>query len=156
VGSDQHAGADQEQGADHGLPERLEFDRHPRQAALGGARERDVLRDEALRHRARHRPLHAHRREHGPQHLSGLHLHAQPVKRDEMRQRHHVGRYDRLREDLVGDGDVGKGHDRHPDQIEDGDDDAQALGAEPVQPAEAELAALVRGEAARARQEAPP
>src|SRR5437899_1935812 len=45
VRGNQDAGADQEQGADHGLPERLELDRHPRQAALRGARERNVLGD---------------------------------------------------------------------------------------------------------------
>ena len=43
-------------------------------------------------------------------------------------------------------GDAEKHHERHPDQIEHGDDDAEALGAEPGQPAEQELGPLLRGD----------
>ena len=60
------------------------------------------------------------------------------------------------RQDLVGNSDVGKGDDRHPDQIEDGDQHAEAFGAEPVQPAQREFAPLIRRQPAGARQETPP
>ena len=73
-----------------------------------------------------------------------------------MHQRDHEGGDDRQRQDLVGNGDVGKGDDRHPDQIEDGDQHAEAFGAEPVQPAQREFAPLVGRQPARAGQEAPP
>ena len=54
-------------------------------------------------------------------------------------------RDDRQRQDLVGDGDVGEGDDRHPDQVEDRDDHAEAFGAEPVQPAQTRIRASGRG-----------
>src|SRR5262249_40911810 len=43
-----------------------------------------------------------------------------------------------------------------PQQIENGDQDANRFGAKPVEPADCELALLIAGEAACARQEAPP
>jgi len=49
-----------------------------------------------------------------------------------------------------------KADDRHPDQIEDRDQHTEAFGAEPVQPAQREFAALIRAEPARAGKEAPP
>src|SRR5581483_7433025 len=43
-----------------------------------------------------------------------------------------------------------------PDQVQNGDDDANALGAEPIEPAEQEFALLLAREPARAGQEAAP
>ena len=82
----QHAGAKEQQHADDGFPERLEFDRHPRQAALGGAGKGQMILDQAIGHRARHRPLHRHRRDHGAKHLAGFDMHAQAIERHEMHQ----------------------------------------------------------------------
>jgi hypothetical protein len=73
----------------------------------------------------------------------GLDFHPQAVERDKMHQRDDEGGDDRQRQDLVGNGDVGKCHDRHPDQIEDRNHHAEALCAQPVQPAEREFAALI-------------
>ena len=73
-----------------------------------------------------------------------------------MHQRDHERGDDRQRQDLVGNGDVGEGDDRHPDQVEDRDQHAEAFGAEPVQPAQREFAALIRRQPARAGQEPPP
>ena len=59
-------------------------------------------------------------------------------------------------EDAVGHRDVEERDHRHPDDIEHGDHDADAFGAEPVEPAEREFALLLAGEAARAGQKAAP
>src|SRR6202034_91071 len=45
---------------------------------------------------------------------------------------------------------------RSPDLMEDRDHHAEAFGAEPVQPAQREFAALIRRQPARARKQAPP
>src|SRR5262245_32419725 len=63
---------------------------------------------------------------------------------------------DRRRQNAVGYGDIEERDNRHPDDVEDGNDHADALGAEPVQPTEREFALLIAGEPARAGQEAPP
>ena len=73
-----------------------------------------------------------------------------------MRDRDHESRKDRQRQDLVGNRDADERDDRHPDQVEHGDHDADALGAEPVEPAEREFALLLAREPARAGQEAAP
>ncbi len=73
-----------------------------------------------------------------------------------MHQRDDEGGDDRKRQDLVGNRDVGEGDDRHPDQVEDRDHDAEAFGPEPVQPTQREFAALIRCQPAGAGQEPPP
>src|SRR6266404_5859413 len=73
-----------------------------------------------------------------------------------MHQRDHESSDDRQCQDLVRNGDVGEGHDRHPDQIEDRDQNTETFGPEPVQPAERKFAPLIGREPARAGQETPP
>ena len=114
-------------------------------AALGGAHEGQVILDQAVADRARDRPLHRHRGEHGAERLLLGIGDAQAIERDEMQQRHREGGEDRDGQDLVGDGDADEGDDRHPDQIEDRDHDAERFRAEPVQPAEREFALLLAG-----------
>src|ERR1700742_4563379 len=73
-----------------------------------------------------------------------------------MNQRYGKGHDDRQRQDPLAAADVAKATDRHPDQIEDRNEHAEALGAEPVEPAQRELALLVARQPARAGEEAPP
>ena len=68
---------------------------------------------------------------------------AQPVERDEVRERDDEGRQDRDGENLVGDRDAGEGDDRHPDQVEDRHRDADQFRAQPVEPAERKFALLL-------------
>src|SRR5690606_12935252 len=74
----------------------------------------------------------------------------------EVRQRDHEGGDNRDGQDLVRDSDTNEGDNRNPEQVENGDGHAEALGAEPIEPAKGELALLVRGEQAGTRQEAAP
>src|SRR5476649_2127013 len=60
------------------------------------------------------------------------------------------------RQDAIRHRDVEEGDDWHPDDIEDGDDDAEAFGAEPIKPAERKFTLLIAGEAAHAGQETAP
>ena len=86
--------------------------------------------------RARHRPLHRHRRAHRADHLAGRGPHPQAVKRDEMRHRNRKRRDDRNGENAIRHRDIGERDERHPDDIEQRHDDADAFGAEPIEPAE--------------------
>ncbi len=63
---------------------------------------------------------------------------------------------DRRRQDPVGDRNVEEGDHRHPQDIQDGNRDADTFCAQPVEPAEGELALLLARQPARARQEMSP
>src|SRR5260221_13656484 len=73
-----------------------------------------------------------------------------------MRDRHHEGGEDRNGQNLVGDGDADDGDERHPNEVQQRDEHADALGAEPRQPAEREFALLLAAEQAAPRQEPAP
>src|SRR6185437_10273844 len=73
-----------------------------------------------------------------------------------MRQRDGEGGDDRNGENAVGHRDVEESDDRHPDDIQDSDHDADTFGAEPIEPTEREFALLIAGQPARAGQEAAP
>ena len=60
------------------------------------------------------------------------------------------------REDAIGHRDIGEGDDRDPDDVQKRDDHADAVGAEPVEPADAVFALLLTGQAIDPRQQPPP
>ena len=70
-------------------------------AALGGAQERHALLEHARGDGARDRPLQRHGGEHRADHLAGRRPHAQPIERDEMRDRDHEGGDDRQGQDAI-------------------------------------------------------
>ena len=73
-----------------------------------------------------------------------------------MDHRHHEGGDDRQREDAIGHRDIGERDDRDPDDVQKRNDDADAVGAEPVEPADAVFALLLAREAINPRQQPPP
>src|SRR5215475_8643137 len=83
-------------------------------------------------------------------------MHSQPVKRRKMHDRDDETHNDRHSQDSVRNCNIQKCHHGYPDDIEDGDGNADAFGAEPVQPAESKFALLLAAEPASARQEPAP
>ena len=73
-----------------------------------------------------------------------------------MQEHHREGSEHRNGEHGLRHGDAEQHDERHPDQIEHGDDDAEALGAKPGEPAEQELGTLLRGDMASSRDEGAP
>jgi hypothetical protein len=146
IGCMQEDGAGHQQATDHRLPERREIGAAASGAALGCAYERQAVLDQAETDRAGDGPLQAHGGEHRAQHLAARYPNPQPVEPEEMRDRHDEGGEDRNGQDLVGNGDADDGNERHPDQVEQRDQHADAFGAEPGQPAEREFALLLAGE----------
>ena len=73
-----------------------------------------------------------------------------------MRDRYDEAHDDRRGQDAVGNGNIEECDDRYPDDIEDGNCNADAFRAQPVEPAEREFALLLAREPAPARQESAP
>ena len=127
-----------------------------RGAAFGRAQERQALLQHTRSDRMRDRPLHGHGRAHGAEHWTERHPHAQPIERREMGDRDREGGQDRQGENTVGHRDIGERDHRHPDDVEQRNDDADAVGAEPVEPAEAIFALLLARQALGPGQKVPP
>jgi hypothetical protein len=73
-----------------------------------------------------------------------------------MRDRYDEAHKDWCGEDAIGHRNIEECNHRHPNDIEDGDSNADAFGTEPIEPAESEFALLLAREPAAARQESPP
>src|SRR5947209_18241168 len=59
-----------------------------------------------------------------------------------MRKRHHEGGKDWNRENLVGNSDTREGDDGYPDKIENGNQDSDCFGTEPVEPTDSKFSLL--------------
>src|SRR3974390_3022266 len=115
-----------------------------------------MILDQSESDGARDRPLHRHGCEDRTKQLAFAWAYAQLIERDEMRHGHNETDDDRRSQDAIRDGDVEERHHRHPYAVEDRNGDANAFGAEPVEPAEGEFPLLFARQLACAGQEAPP
>ena len=150
IGHDHDRGAEQQQRAS--TPSQKAGKSGPLRvdAALGGARERQAFLPDAEADRARHRPLHRH----GGEHRRRASATAGCARAGDRARRNARARPRRRRGSAASGSCPGWRCRRRrrpaPRQVEDRDHDADRFGAEPVEPAERELALLLAGQAARA------
>ena len=148
--------AQHQQAAQHQFPHGGEGLAPARCAAFRRAHEGQSVPDHAVRHRAAHGELQGHGRNRRAERGEDRRPHPRAVEHHEMQQHHREGREHRQSQYRLRHGNAQERDKRHPDQVENGDQHAQRLGAEPGEPAEQIVAALLRREPAAARQESAP
>src|SRR5512139_2855390 len=104
---------------------------------------RQAVLDHAETDRASDRPLDRHRRKNRSEQLSHARPDTQLVECREMGDRNDEAGDDRRGQNPVWHRDIEERDDRHPDDVEDGDHNANTFRAEPIEPAKRELPLLI-------------